>query len=252
MRKFNLSSVLVIMLLLMPLCYSAQEIKISGYVNDYANVISPEYKSQIDEILGNLYKKDISQFSVVTIKTLNGQDIESYTYNLANGVLGNKEKNNGLLLLVAIDDHKYRFEVGRGIEPILNDAKIGRIGRVYLTPNFKNNDYGKGIYEAASAVNMILLNGTITADITQNDFTSKPIFIIIFFVLIFLIPIITKIWAAKRLVKDIHDKNYFNAGMMAALLLSGRGRGGSGGFGGGSFGGFGGGSFGGGGSSGGW
>ncbi len=102
---------------------SAENIQIKGFVNDYANIISPDYKSKIEGALTQLYDSKAAEFSIVTIESLEGKDIESYALNVAQGKLGDKEKNNGLLLLVAVKDRKYRFEVGRGLEPILNDVQ---------------------------------------------------------------------------------------------------------------------------------
>ncbi len=258
--KKTLLFILVISLLiiLLPLItQSAENIKIEGFINDYANIISPEYKSKIEGILKGLYDSKSAEFSIVTIDSLEGQDIESYALNLAQGDLGDKQKNNGLLLLVAVRDKKYRFEVGRGLEPVLNDAKIGRIGRAYLVENFRNEDYGKGIYEASLAVKTTLLGETDSGYYIADEALPKikPI-IPIFIFLILLILIIALIFSIKMrpYKKDTKKKDdYFGAALMAAWLFGGRGRGGSGGgFSSGGFGGFGGGGFGGGGASGGW
>lgn len=248
--------VLFLVLIFLPFVQSAENIQIKGFVNDYANIISPDYKSKIEGALTQLYDSKAAEFSIVTIESLEGKDIESYALSLAQGKLGDKEKNNGLLLLVAVKDRKYRFEVGRGLEPILNDARIGRIGRTLLVENFKNEDYGKGIYEASLAVKTTLLDEKDSEYyVNDQDYQVQigPIILIIFF-LIFWIVIISLIVSIKR---DRYKKDkqrtddYFGAALMAAWLFGGR-RGGSGGFGGGGFGGFGGGGFGGGGASGGW
>lgn len=269
-NKFILLLILSL-LVAVPFLYSA-DIQIKEFVNDYADIINPDEEKQLDSILQNIYDSGIAQYSIVTVKSLEGKDIESYSLDLAQGNLGDSEKNNGLLLLVALDDRKYRFEVGRGLEYILNDAKVGRIGRTYLVPNFQSGDYGRGIVEASQAVKSILLNETDSeyaindcvcaedeiliektvsgryecscaklSDVLPFIIISFVIFIGIFGLVIFLI------------VKASKSKNkYFNAAT-GALILFGGGRGGRGGFGGsGGFGGFGGGGFGGGGASGGW
>ena len=158
-----------------------------------------------------------------------------------------------MLLLVSLKDRKYRFEVGRGIEPILNDAKIGRVGRTYLVENFKSGNYEKGIYEATLAVKTTLLGETDSMYYVKETSPIKvPVrsFISLFFFMMMLMVVMSRMRSRR-----IHGKSddYFNAAFMAAVLFGGRGRGGSGGgFGGGGFGGFGGGGFGGGGASGGW
>ena len=127
MNSLKITSTIFLLLILIPFTL-AQEIEDKTFVNDYADIINPEEEIELNSVLNNLYEKDIAEFAVVTIKSLEGKDIESYSLNLAQEVLGD-EKNNGLLLLVSLEDKKYRFEVGRGLEAILNDAKVGRIGR---------------------------------------------------------------------------------------------------------------------------
>ncbi len=259
MRGERLYILFAILLLALPIVFSA-DVKINGYVNDYANVISSQYETQIEAIAKSLYESNTAQYSVVTIDSLDGQDIESYALNLAQGVLGDKEKNNGLLLLVAVKDRKYRFEVGRGIEPIFNDAKIGRIGRDYIVDNFRNEDYGKGIYEASAAIKDILSGNDPTSQNnipppsgTVSSYPPFLIFIIFFFIIGFAVLRIFLIFKVGRKLMDPKEKNkFFDAALMAALLFGGRRGGGGFGGSGGGFGGFGGGGFGGGGSSGGW
>jgi len=247
-NKFFL--IFVILLISIPLVLS-QKVEITGYVNDYANVIPDE--TVLNAILQQIHNSGIAEYSIVTVNSLEGRDIESYSLNLAQGVLGDKEKNNGLLLVVAIEDKKYRFEVGRGLEATLNDAKVGRIGRTYLQDNFRAGDYAKGITEASLAVKSILLGEEDSAYYVSNtpqvnmDYnTISNLFWFIFFIIFFILPIL---FSKNKNKKD----RIFNAALGAAFLFGGGGRRGGGGLGGsGGFGGFGGGGFGGGGASGGW
>lgn len=239
----------IISLLVIPAVISQVEIK--EFVNDYAGILDAQTKTQLDSSLKQIYDSGIAQYSIVTIKSLEGKDIESYSLNLAQGNLGATDKNNGLLLLISFDDKQYRFEVGRGIEYILNDAKIGRIGRNYLVPNFRTGDYSKGILDASLAVKSILLGDNSSEYYIGDEeydesivWSNLFIFLITIFIFFFL-PIIIN----YNLRKKNKDK-YFNAATGAIILFGGRG--GHGGFGGGGFGGFGGGGFGGGGASGGW
>jgi uncharacterized protein len=254
MNKRGLFISFVLLLVLATSGYS-QEISASGFVNDYANVITPEYRTQIDSVLKELYDKDIAQMSVVTIDSLNGQDIESYAINLVQGKLGTTGKNNGLLLLIVVNDRQYRFEVGRGLEAQLNDARVGRIGRMYLQPNFRTGNYGKGIYDASLQVRNILSTNTTqenggNAQVTIQQNVRYIIFLIAILFIIATIAISTRMIDKENKVKD----KYFNAALMAGMMFGRGGRGGfgGGGFGGGGFGGFGGGGFSGGGASGRW
>src|SRR3989338_7170486 len=93
-----------VLLLLIPSTL-AQEIEVKTFVNDYSDIIGPEEELELNSVLNNLYEKDIAEFAVVTIKSLEGKDIESYSLNLAQEVLGD-EKNNGLLLLVSRSEER--------------------------------------------------------------------------------------------------------------------------------------------------
>ncbi len=245
----------LLMLFLVIASVAAEEIAVTRFVNDYAGIISQDYNAKLTTILSQMKDSGIAEFSIVTVKSLQDRDIESYSLELAQGKLGDKEKNKGLLLLIAVDDRKYRFEVGRGLEAVLNDAKIGRIGRTYLQPNFQQGNYDGGIYGAVFAVNSIL-RGEPNA-ISVDDSSEKiHIETFIFFALIFAMVIFQffKAIILRGLKKHtLNESNkYYRTALLATWLLQNSGRGGHGGSGGGGFGGFSGGSFGGGGASGGW
>jgi len=231
MRPYILLLVLIVPIVL---AETPSDIRLTGYVNDYANIISTEYVAEINAQLNGLQDAGIAEVAVVTVNNLKSQDIESFALQVAQGKLGDSEKNNGLLLLVSIEDRAYRFEVGRGIEPILNDAKVGRVGRNYLVPNFQNGEYGKGIFEAVQSINSILGGDTNStyyiSDTGASLNLSNYITSLIFFIIILSI-----LGASSKR----RTNRYFDAAFIAAMLLSGRGggRGGFGGFGGGGFGG---------------
>jgi len=200
----------VLMLLIVIVPVSSQ--KVTTFVNDYADVLSEQDEAILSGILNQIYQSGEVEYSVVTVKSLEGEAIEAYSLRLAQGNLGN-EDNNGLLLLVAIEDQKYRFEVGRGIEYMLNDAKVGRIGRTYLVPNFQNGAYNKGIIEASLAVRSIFLNETESEYYVSNVPQEKVnIGSLIYSIFIFLFIISSFIPAFN----NTRRKNkYFNAAMAA-------------------------------------
>ena len=82
-------------------------------MNDHANILGDE-KQQIEQVAQQLYDADLAQIAIVTIDSLDGQSIEDVAFKLAEGKLGTQDKDNGLLLLIAVEDRAYRFEVGRG------------------------------------------------------------------------------------------------------------------------------------------
>jgi uncharacterized protein len=235
-----MKKILLILLLILPV---VSAVEITGFINDEAEILTDAERQQIEPILQGLYDQDLAEFAIVTVNSLDGRDIGGYAFELAEGKLGKKDKNNGLLLLVALKDRKYRFEVGRGLEPVLPDGKIGRIGRTYLVENFRAGQYGNGIREAVLAVQAILTQDAESEYYVQavnpNAAIGGIVMLIIF--ILFIIVIVKSSKKGKRGASD-----YFLAALMAGSMM--RGRGGLGG----GFGGFGGGGFGGGGAGGGW
>src|SRR6266581_1763395 len=113
----------------------------TDYVNDFAHVLDQTTIAQLDNICQQIDQKAHAQIAVVTINSLDGSDIESYAVDLFHkwGV-GSKATNRGVLILLAVKDHRYRIEVGYGLEPILPDGKVGGFGREAV-PLLKQGDY---------------------------------------------------------------------------------------------------------------
>jgi uncharacterized protein len=112
-----------------------------GYVSDSANVLGQPARDQLAALLTELDQKAQAQIAVVTVKTLGGRPIEDYSIELATRLgVGPKGSNRGVLILLAVDDHRYRFEVGYGLEAILPDGKVGGFGREAL-PYLRRNNY---------------------------------------------------------------------------------------------------------------
>ena len=123
------------------------------YVNDYANVIDAETEQYIMSVAVALEQKTKAQVVVLTIGSLDGDSIENYAYRVfTNWGIGDKDLNNGVLILVAIDDRKSRIEVGYGLEGALPDGKTGRIQDDYMLPHFRENDYATGIKKGFQAI----------------------------------------------------------------------------------------------------
>jgi uncharacterized protein len=121
----------------------------TGYVSDYAHVIDEGSKQRIEQLCRELESKTAAQLAFVTIPSLNGEPVEDYAVKLfEKWGIGKKEKSNGLLLLVAVQDRRSRIEVGYGLEGVITDGYSGEVLR-QLRPYFRANDYGPGLYEAA-------------------------------------------------------------------------------------------------------
>jgi uncharacterized protein len=241
MKKFIL---FLFLILILPIY--AQDIEY--FINDYSGVLTQNQIDEIEPILKEIYDSGQAEFAIVIVDSLGGSDIDSYAYNLAEGNLGDEQKNNGLLLLIAIAERQYKFEVGRGLEPVLPDILLGRIGREYLEPNFKEGNYAKGILDSSIVIKQIVFNDEIFDEEVSQ---SKEAMAGIIFIIVWVVAILIFITASKntRPSKKIKKEDYFTAAWILSQIIKGGKRGG--GFSGGS-GGFGGGSFGGGGAGGRW
>lgn len=123
------------------------------YVQDYAGVLSAETKAQINNISTQLASKTKAQVVVVTVQSFEDTPPGDYALALLRewGV-GDKTLNNGLVLVVGVNDHQSRVEVGYGLEGALPDAKTGRIQDEYMIPYFQQGDYNKGILNGYNAL----------------------------------------------------------------------------------------------------
>jgi uncharacterized protein len=118
----------------------------TGYVNDFAGVLSESTKYNLENLCTQVDRQAHAQIAVVTIKTLdNDQPIDEFATALEEKwKVGKKGTDRGVLMVVVMNPRKYRIEVGYGLEGILNDAKVGDIGRA-MVPSLSQGDYNTGI-----------------------------------------------------------------------------------------------------------
>ena len=120
--------------------------KWEGPVLDLANVLSASEETELYDYLVSLERQTGIQMAVLTINSLEGNNIENYSIKVAeNWKLGQEKEDNGALLVVSVGDRQLRIETGYGLESLLTDAKCGLIIRNVITPYFRNGDYGTGI-----------------------------------------------------------------------------------------------------------
>ena len=139
------------------------------YINDYANILSNEVEDYIQNRSVALNNVDGTQIVVVTVSNLEGNSIEDYALNLfRNFGIGDSKKNNGILILVSVEERMLRIEVGYGLEGIINDGKAGRIRDQYMTPYLKNNDWDNGIKNGYDAIySEIVKENNLNIDYTE-------------------------------------------------------------------------------------
>ncbi len=124
-----------------------------GYVNDFAGMLGSEQAAQLEQKLGQYDKQTSNQIAILTINSLEGSDIESYSIQVASEwKIGQKGKDNGVLVTIAKKDHRMRIEVGYGLEGDLTDLMAGRIVDEIMTPAFKAGDFYGGINKAVDNI----------------------------------------------------------------------------------------------------
>ncbi|HSM95877.1 MAG TPA: TPM domain-containing protein [Rhizomicrobium sp.] len=227
--------------------------QLTGRVVDGAHVLSPDVQAQLTQKLADLEQRTSRQLVVVTLPSLQGYEIEDYGYQLGRAWgIGQKKLNNGVLFIIAPNEHRTRIEVGYGLEPILTDALSSVILQERVLPKFKSGDMQGGIVAGTDAiVQQLLLDAPAAkarvaeAEKQVKDQNSDDPFTAIFVFIVIMI-----------IVGSIFRRGG-GMGMLPWIILGsmGGGRrdgwGGGSGWGGGGFSG-GGGSFGGGGASGSW
>ncbi len=126
---------------------------LSGRVVDDAHLLDAGSAQGLEAALKAYEAKTGAQIAVLTVPSLDGEPLEDFSIKVARTWgLGRKGKNDGVLILVARDDHKMRIEVGMGLQGSLTDAKAGRITRDLMAPRFRAGDFAGGIRAAADAV----------------------------------------------------------------------------------------------------
>jgi uncharacterized protein len=213
-------------------------------VNDFANILSDEEEAALESKLKNYNDSTSTQIAVVTEKSIEGEDIADYSQRLGEAWgIGQKGKNNGLLIYIAFDDHQIDIETGYGMEAILPDALAKRLIEQVIKPRFKQEQYYAGLDEATTAI-MKLASGEYKADDIKKEKGSKiPIWLII--LIIILIALFSNKSGGRGRGTISSRGAYWGGGFGGGSWGGGRSSGGG-------FGGFGGGSFGGGGASGSW
>ncbi|MGH8385721.1 MAG: TPM domain-containing protein [Pseudomonas sp.] len=231
---------------------------LSGRVVDNAQMIEPAVREQLTQQLQAHEKATGEQLVVVTLPDLQGTDIADFGYQLGrHWGIGQKDKNNGALLIVARDERKLRIEVGYGLEDRLTDAQSSVIIHQVITPAFKTGNFSKGISDGVAAMLVVLGGNPLDEPSTVydsngdpgDDFVSQHPGLFVFLVLLFILTVFV-----CQMLGILPAGRGGSGGSGGSGGGFGGGGFGGGGFGGGGGGGFsgGGGSFGGGGSSGGW
>jgi uncharacterized protein len=269
-------SVALRLLLLLLLCVPAaraeqvKNLKPQGYVNDFAGVLSAPTKDKLTALCAEVDQKTRAQIAIVTVSSLEGEPIEQYSIDLATAWgIGPRQKDRGVLILLAPNDRKYRIEVGYGLEGILPDGKVGGFGREAV-PFLRQNDYSGAVLLMTERVAQVIaedqkvsldsLSGAppLPSEPDRSLFPMSSVVWLLVFIIFLVSPVAGFVLnllfggliGSRRGRGSWGGPRYGGGGWYGGGWSGGGGS--SWGGGGGGFGGFGGGSFGGGGASGSW
>lgn len=137
--------------------FAADVPPLSGRVNDYAGILNKDTETALSAQIKAHEERTTHQVVVLTVPSLEGMSIEEYAVNVFNHwELGQKGKDNGILIVVAPSERRMRIEVGYGLEGIMTDLIAGRIINAIMRPKFKNGDFNGGITAGANAVMQVI------------------------------------------------------------------------------------------------
>ena len=144
--------------------------KLTGRVVDEYNLLDLETKKQLARISYDEEKRSGNQIVIVTVKSLQGQSVEDYAMNLGNfWGIGQKSKDNGVIILVAPNERKVRIAVGYGLQPPLTDVVAKEIIDTAMVPYFKKGDFKSGILNGMNNVTLVLNGGEIKSSNSKKD-----------------------------------------------------------------------------------
>lgn len=206
-------------------------------LNDFVGVVNASDAQSINNLCSVIRENTSIEIAVLIVNTTNGQAIADYSVNTAqqNGI-GQKGKDNGVLMVIATQDRQWRIDVGYGLEGELSDGKVGTLARAYLVPALQQKQWGTGIYNTINQMGMSL--GAIDDNQTsspQTDSSSDSTASVLGLVIAIFIIILIAAFVFGDGASGFIGGGSFSGGSFGGS--SGGGGGGGGGFGGGSFGG---------------
>lgn len=251
--------ILITLLIFSVNLYASREIPtLYRYVNDQTNTLTQIQINELEKRLKKYEDTTTNQIVVLIISSLGGEDVVDYSHRVAeNNKIGQKGKDNGILILVVKNDRKIRIEVGYGLEEVIPDAVASSIIRNIMIPYFKADNYYEGLSKGIETLQHAIA-GTYKVEQEENKSDGFIVALILIIVAIIFYSVISTFaqasrggWKYTRGGWHTYPKRQSGWGGFSGFGGFGGGGFGGGGFGGGGFSG-GGGSFGGGGASGSW
>lgn len=185
----------------------------SGFVNDFAGILDDSQETALESKLAAFRDESTSEIAVATISSLEGDSLENFALKLfEDWGIGGRENNNGLLLLIAVEDRKMKIETGYGLEGALPDATAYQIITKTLQPAFRENDYYGGLDQATDEM-IAATRGEFTAPAVASGGLKNINFESVFWFLIFAFYILSALW--RWLAKS---KSWWQGGVIGALI----------------------------------
>ncbi|MBR0534781.1 MAG: TPM domain-containing protein [Clostridia bacterium] len=166
-RRFSLLAVILAIVVFCPILMgAAPEPTADFFVNDYAGVLSPETEQEIQNTAVTLYNDTTAQVCVLTVQTLDGEDISEYSVEVfREWGIGDKEKDNGVLIVLSVSDREMWITTGYGVEGTLTDVVLGQMRDTYAIPHYSQDDFDTGTQ---------LLFGAIVNELRTEEYGLEP------------------------------------------------------------------------------
>lgn len=203
----------------------------TDWVSDFAGVVSSEYRDKIVALIKELEQKTSAEIMVIAVNSIAPYDEKSYARMIFDSWKpGKRGRDNGVLVLLAIKERRWRIEAGYGVEGILPDGLCGQIGRNYMVPFFKQGEYGKGLYNGVAAIASVIAKDANTAlSVKPSESASKSfnadwlfyLFLALWFLLIFIFRFI-------YVMNRTNGRGYYGGGWTGGGFGGGGGGGGGG------------------------
>ncbi|MBN1840653.1 MAG: TPM domain-containing protein [Deltaproteobacteria bacterium] len=157
-KTLSIASFVLLALVISTASHGTDEFpKPKGLVNDFADVIEPQYEQKLTQVTGELLRKTGVTVVVVTMPDIEGEDYNEYANRLyAAWGIGKKGEDRGVLIFLALKERKMRIETGYGVEGIIPDGLAGEIRDRYMTPYLKQDRFGEGLLNGALAIAQII------------------------------------------------------------------------------------------------
>lgn len=194
--------------------------KPTGFVNDFAGILSIQERTEFETALGQFEKETGNEIVIVIVPNLQEATVEDFSVRLfEKWKIGKKGNDNGLLILISMEERKSRIETGYGLEPVITDGLAGEILDTQLIPHFRSGAYADGLRNSASFI-MKKIRGEEVPDISYKpERNAQAIFGNLLFFGFYLIPLILA-WFASFLGRS---KRIWPGGALGAIAGAGIG-----------------------------